>query len=315
MKMRLLLLVLILSAVGTAVSATIPASLPIGNKLAEGAKIRVEIGYDDGESDYSYTIDSWSTSIYRGADGTIEQVLNAFLKSVISSYVPTPGTETADRLVDVTIVSVLGENWQNICTKRFIVEMKDLSKIVVADLHYIPNYTAILIPGLKSVLLDVTTLAGAVLFYESSENGVSNPLSCFYNAPITGYAYQGPDVLEIYSMVAIPSLQPEGGIKGSVTLYFDNAKTIWAKYDVNGNKLDQSPNLPLVKTTPVVTGNALQISTEGTTGSLPAGAYTVEESPSLASPVWTTVGTLDSSTGSITVPTTGPSRFYRIKKN
>ncbi len=176
-----------------------------------------------------------------------------------------------------------------------------------------PGYQAFLVPGLKAVKLDFTDAAGNNLTHDEwSQNGVSATNCSLFPG---GSSYLGADVLELYSWIAVPEARPTNGVRGTITLYFDDAHTVWASYNVDGVKVASGADSPVRAIEPVspsvsplssVPRSAVKLTVTG-----PAGPVTLEFRENLTD--WQVLTVVTNSAGSVstTDSATGVARFYR----
>lgn len=311
-------------------SVTIPDSLPIGINFPADGTTDVVIYFTKGavNFDVSFT----HTNYYR-AGGTLEEVAQKLLDSLVTNSSPKAGAENDVYEIMILVQAELETvdhplvvqqvTWQKI---PFKLENTDgswhipkLAPVSFDDGHY-NSYQAFLVPGLKAVFMDIyETGAGIKLAYGWSTNGVSDINNALYSGKAD---YHGPDILELWRVMVVPTLRPANDLQGTITLYFDEAKTIWASYSVDGVKVassaDPSADAPVLTIALVaqalgVQGIAPLTTSVKLTVSGHLGTVTLEYSENLKD--WKVLTVLTNTTGFVDTTETATSamRFYRIQ--
>ncbi len=254
------LFVFVVGALGSQQTIKVPKYLPIGTAFPpENTKMRIGIMYEDPTN----SADGFATNVmYSKEMGTLEEAVKRELAKLVELYVPDPGTETLNRMIDVAIEHYVPETELEGYTKWFPIGgsylMSNVSKLVQVNGRWTfsqkaldlkisyQSYLGIYAGGLSEVERFQWTDEVAGLYYrEFSPNGISDVTCSQYPG---GVAYDGPDMLQMPIGFAYPEyyareypgyIQPSGYYK----LYFGLNKSVWAKYDLEtGRMLDT--NLP-----------------------------------------------------------------------
>ena len=316
----------------SAASVRIPDTLPYGKNFP-GDGVTVAGGITLWDPPAGNPTVGWKTLPYKG-NGGFESAAREVIQQLVETFRAPQGKEAADYtlFVDVDIIGVdldgnetlwpLGNRRLPTWPETFKLESGKIPSKLLDDTRigyqpYIPAY----VRGLKGVLL-VIRKSGKEVLREESPNGVWDKTCSQY---LGNGGDDGPDVLELKTEYAVPEKR-ESGIDGEVTVYLSSDHSVWATYNLDGEKLASSEPPPirlsyrLVKLT--ATELALQnkrsevptLGLEMTVTGPPDALISVEYTKGLLGE-WTSLTYLKLANGSATCvdPLSGTARFYRVR--